>query len=44
MASPQTLDQCFSMLGCIAAVYIAARLTIKALYYTTVWAIDKLGG
>ena len=41
MPTAQTFDQYFSLLGCITAVYVAARLTIKALYWGTVWAIGK---
>jgi uncharacterized membrane protein required for colicin V production len=39
MTMPQTI---FSLLGCIAAVYIAVRLLIKTLCHMTVWTISKL--
>jgi len=38
-----SLEQCFTLLGCIAAVYVAARLIVKALYHTVVWAINRSG-
>ena len=40
---PTTLDQCFQLLGCIASVYIAARLIIKILYLIVCWLISKSG-
>ena len=33
---PQSLEQWFALLGCIMAVYIAARLLIKASYTPSV--------
>jgi hypothetical protein len=42
MFMPTTLNQFFILFGCITAVYVAARLTIKILYRTTVWAINKM--
>lgn len=41
MTLPQTI---FSLLGCITATYIAARLLIKLLYHMTVRTISKLEG
>ena len=36
------LEQFFTLLGCISAVYIAARLIVKVLYHATVWAINRM--
>jgi hypothetical protein len=41
MPIPQSLEQCCTLLGCVMAVYIAARLAIKALYRMTIWAISR---
>jgi hypothetical protein len=46
MPTPQSLDQWFTLLGCIMAVYIAARLLIRGLIYTIslilfIWGDDE---
>jgi hypothetical protein len=33
MPTPQSLEQCFTLLGCIMAVYISARLLLKGLIH-----------
>jgi hypothetical protein len=41
---PTSLEQCFTLLGCISAIYIGARIIVKILYRTVSWLIAKLGG
>jgi hypothetical protein len=43
MPVPQSLEQCFTLLGCISAAYIAARLITKILYRIVCWIIAKWG-
>ena len=43
MPTPQSLEQFFTLLGCISAVYMAARLAIKLLYRIVRWIIAKWG-
>ena len=41
---PYSMTEIFSLIGCIAFLYVAIRSIVRGLYRLVCWAIRKLGG